>query len=207
MIRTLGMKSSEARSDAVNVAHVIDSCNVLGPGSRFAIWVQGCPLRCAGCINPELLPFRDATWMPVEELARKILDTSGIEGVTYGGGEPFVQAGALARLSGLVRAHGLSVMVYSGFTLRGLRRGCLPDTEALLAETDLLMDGPYRQELPTFRPWRGSDNQRLWALSDRYRQEVPTWNQPLAQQFEIHLSPNGGIDIVGIPPAEKTVYA
>ncbi|NCA71503.1 MAG: 4Fe-4S cluster-binding domain-containing protein, partial [Sphingobacteriia bacterium] len=29
----------------------------LGPGLRFALWVQGCPLRCPGCMTPDALPF------------------------------------------------------------------------------------------------------------------------------------------------------
>ena len=94
------------RPDAVNAAHIVRRCRVLGPGQRFVLWVQGCPLRCGGCHNPDFLAFRDATWMKVDELARLVLETGGIEGVTFVGGEPFAQAAALARLARQIRRGG-----------------------------------------------------------------------------------------------------
>ena len=63
------------------------------------------------------------------------------------------------------------------------------------------MDGPYRQELPTQKPWRGSDNQRLVALSARYSDRVDAWNQPLGQDFEIRMQADGTLEVLGIPPA------
>ena len=115
-----------SRPDAVNVAHVVERCRVLGPGERFVLWVQGCPLRCPGCHNPDFLAFRDATWLSVDSLNSRILDTSSIEGVTYVGGEPFAQAGALARLARAVRRSGLTVMAYSGYAIEELASGVLP---------------------------------------------------------------------------------
>jgi len=188
--------------DAVNVAHTVDRCRVLGPGERFVLWVQGCPLRCPGCHNPQFQPFRHATWFTVDDLEERILAVSGVEGATYVGGEPFAQAQALADLSRRIRAKGLSVMVYSGFKLEQLRRGVLPHARALLAETDLLLDGPYREHLPSNRPWRGSDNQRLIPLTQRYRDKVVEWDRPSGQQFEVHFDAAGGIEILGIPPKE-----
>ncbi len=191
-----------ARPDAVNVAHLVERCHVLGPGERFVLWVQGCPLRCPGCHNPQFQPFVDASWVSVDDLKAAVLAVKGIEGVTYVGGEPFAQAHALAELSRQLRAMGLTVMVYTGFTLEQLRQGALPYAEKLLAQTDLLLDGPYRQELPTQRPWRGSENQRLIALTERYRDRVAQWNEPTGQQFEIHFDGGGAIEILGIPPRE-----
>lgn len=191
-----------ARDDAVNVAHMVLRCRVLGPGDRFVLWVQGCPLRCPGCHNPQFLPFREALWMTVEELAVKIARVPRLEGVTYVGGEPFAQAQALAALSRVLRRSGLSVMTYSGYTLEELRAGHLHGADALLAETDLLLDGRYIQRLPTARPWRGSDNQRLIALSDRYRGRVEEWNRPTGQQFEVRVNETGQVEFLGIPPRD-----
>ena len=191
-----------SRPDAVNVDHVVDRCRVLGPGERFVVWVQGCPLRCPGCHNPAFQPFADNLWIPVDDLADRALATSGIEGVTYVGGEPFSQARALAALSRRVRSAGLSVMVFSGFTLAELRSGAVPFAGDLLDAADLLMDGRYERGMPTAKPWRGSDNQRLVSLSDRYAAEVDAWNRPVGQTFELRLSADGAVEALGIPPGD-----
>jgi anaerobic ribonucleoside-triphosphate reductase activating protein len=193
------------RRDAVNVAHLVERCRVLGPGERFVLWVQGCPLHCPGCHNPDFLPFRDATWIDVGTLFERIARVSSIEGVTFVGGEPFAQAGALASLSQRVRRIGLTVLVYSGYTYAELTSGRVPDAELLLAVADLLMDGPYLNDQPSQRLWRGSNNQRLIALSSRYADKVEAWNQPLGQAFEIRVSADGTLEILGIPPADLSV--
>jgi len=194
-----------SRPGAVNVAHGIERCHVLGPGERSVIWVQGCPLRCPGCHNPQFLPFVDATWMTIGELEGRILAVGGLEGVTFVGGEPFAQARALAALAQRVRRAGLSVMTYSGFTVEQLISGVEPYAMWLMYSTDLLMDGRYRQELPTQKPWRGSDNQRLIALSPRYANEVEAWNRPVGQDFEVRVRADGTLEVLGIPPAGLSV--
>jgi anaerobic ribonucleoside-triphosphate reductase activating protein len=193
-------RGEQSRPDAVNVAHVVERCHVLGPGERFVIWVQGCPLRCPGCHNPQYLPFVDATWMMIEELEGRILATTGIEGATFAGGEPFSQARALGVLAQRVRRAGMSVMTYSGYTLEELLSGVVPDAMWLLYSADLLLDGRYRRDLPTAKPWRGSDNQRLIGLSSRYASQVEAWNQPLGQDFEIRMQADGTLEVLGIPP-------
>jgi len=190
-----------SRPDAVNVAHLVERCRVLGPGERSVIWAQGCPLRCPGCHNPQYLPFVDAVWTTIEELERRILATTGIEGVTFVGGEPFAQARALGVLAQRIRRAGLSVMVYSGYTVEQLVSEIEPYAMWLLYSADLLMDGPYRRELPTQRPWRGSDNQRLIALSPRYANEVEAWNRSRGQGFEVRIRADGSLEVLGVPPA------
>lgn len=159
-----------ARADAVNVAEIVRRTGVEGPGERLALWVQGCPLRCAGCCNPHLLEFRDANWRAVDEVIAELVATPGIEGVTFLGGEPFSQAEALAKVARGVRAAGLSVMIFSGFTIEALRGKRAPaGAAALLAECDILVDGPYvASRASQDRRWIGSDNQRAHILTDRY---------------------------------------
>ena len=146
-----------------------------GPGWRVAIWVQGCVHRCTTqCLNPHFLDPKQGTEYPVETVAAAMQDAarSGIapaEGVTILGGEPFEQPAALAELLALLRPAGLSAMVYSGHTHEALMAMRRPDVDALLRQTDILADGPFVAELYDERlAWRGSSNQRLLCLTDRY---------------------------------------
>jgi anaerobic ribonucleoside-triphosphate reductase activating protein len=142
---------------------------VEGPGARFALWVQGCPMRCPGCCNPHLLPFEDAAWHPIEEVAAWITQAPDIEGVTLIGGEPFAQAEALAKVARRVQAAGLSVMAFTGYMMERLREDKPHGAASLLAACDIVVDGPYiAAQASRKRRYIGSDNQRVFILSDRY---------------------------------------
>ena len=165
----------------LNIAERVSCTEAEGPGRRYALWVQGCPLRCPGCCNPHMLEEKDATWISVDELAQDICNTPNIEGVTFIGGEPFAQAEGLAQLAQQVQAHGLSVMVFSGFTYEQLTRSVEPAYQRFLAHIDLLVDGPYIQaKHSTERRWIGSSNQNIRFLSERYahlREDKGGWDQ------------------------------
>jgi organic radical activating enzyme len=90
------------------------------------------------------------------------------EGISFSGGEPFLQASALALLAREVRRSGRSVVSYSGFTLQELQSGEVPDAAALLSELDILIDGPFVPAQAATLPWRGSSNQQIHFLTDRY---------------------------------------
>src|SRR5947199_3402964 len=105
---------------SVRVAMTVPCTEAEGPGRRFALWFQGCPLRCPGCCNPQMLPFEGGEEVPVSALAGLALaaaDRDGVEGITLLGGEPTAQARGASALARAVRESGLSVMVFSGFTL------------------------------------------------------------------------------------------
>ncbi|MGB8646362.1 MAG: 4Fe-4S single cluster domain-containing protein [Anaerolineae bacterium] len=173
-----------------------------GPGARYVLFVQGCSHRCTkDCLNPEYLAVRDKVLLPVEQVRDYVLMLQaqrGIEGVTFLGGEPFEQAIALAELASLLRQAGLSIMTYTGFTIEHIRRQALPGWLDLLAVTDLLVDGPFLPPLQsdTLR-WRGSSNQRLIFLSDRYSAaEIEA--QPIEKGFNIIVRPDGTVKISGL---------
>jgi len=169
----------------LNVALVVPRTEAEGPGVRFAVWAQGCPLRCPGCCNPEMLAFRPRQSMGWRELADRAL-AAGVEGVSLLGGEPFAQAAGLARVARMVRSGGLSVMVFSGYTLAELRVLPDPATAELLAQTDLLVDGRYLEARRSYsRRWIGSDNQVVHFLTNRYHPEDPRFSEP--NQVEIRF--------------------
>lgn len=187
----------KAMPDHVNVAMTVPRTEVEGPGARFALWVQGCPMRCPGCCNPHLLAFKDANWHPVDEVAAWITNTPDIEGLTLIGGEPFSQALALAKVATQVRAAGLSVMVFTGFLMEHLRSGKLPGAQALLDACDIVVDGPYMEgRASRKRRYIGSDNQRVFIFGDRYAalsgDGWPTQNDGLEMRWNgQQLSING----------------
>ncbi len=198
------MDHIEPAGDAVmlRVAQVVPCTEAEGPGRRFAVWLQGCPLRCPGCCNPEMLPFQGGQEIDVASLAGQVFraaEEQGVEGITLLGGEPMVQASGAAALAGRIRTAGLSVMVFSGYTLEEIREGSNPSALDLLARTDLLVDGPYRREEPELqRRWIGSANQRVHALSDRYRVDDPCWKK--RNTLELRLV-SGELTVNGFPAA------
>ena len=105
----------------LRVAQIVTDTEAEGPGRRFALWVQGCTLRCPGCCNPEMFAAEKGKQADSEALAAEALGIPGLEGVSLLGGEPGEQAEAVADFCERVRAGGLSVMLYSGYRLEELR--------------------------------------------------------------------------------------
>lgn len=156
----------------MQIAQVVPCTEAEGPGKRFALWFQGCPLRCPGCCNPEFLPFKGGTTRTLSEVVAEIRtarDESGIEGITLLGGEPTAHAVPALALAEAANDLGLSVMTFTGFTLEELQAKADPAVLALVARTDILVDGPYLRDQPdTTRRWIGSTNQRIHFLTPRY---------------------------------------
>ncbi|GMU63262.1 MAG: radical SAM protein [Myxococcaceae bacterium] len=184
----------------LRVAQMIPDTEAEGPGRRFALWVQGCTLRCPGCCNPEMFaPDRGGEVLEAADVARRVLETPGIEGLSVLGGEPFEQPRAVAEVCRTVRAGGRSVMVYSGYTLEELRARRAADVDALLGEIDLLADGRFEQDNPEQRRrWLGSANQRLHFFTARYREDDPRFFLP--NTVELRLA-GGKLTINGWPAA------
>jgi anaerobic ribonucleoside-triphosphate reductase activating protein len=170
--------------------------DVLGPGERAVVWVQGCSLHCPGCMVPE-------TWSPgggrpVEPaaLAAEILASGRVDGVTVSGGEPMEQPSAVADLLAPIRAVGKDVWVYSGYTLEELLARDDRDVDRVLSLVDVLVDGRYETARPEPGGYRGSANQRLVRLTGR---ALPPPGAP-PPRVQITLDQEGGLVVVGVPP-------
>ena len=180
----------------LNLAHTLARSAANGPGERFVLWVQGCPLGCPGCWNPDTWAFQRRDVRTVDDVVASILATEALEGVTLTGGEPFAQARPLAALAERVRMAGLSVFVFTGYELDELTR---PEHRALLAVADVVVAGRYVEaERTTGLPWRGSANQRVHFLSDRYG---PADLKEVAE-VEVHVDRHGTLTVTGFPAAE-----
>lgn len=180
----------------LNIMGYVDTSEVNGPGCRAVIWVQGCLRECPGCFNVESWSFEPNQLVAIDALVERILNNPRNEGVTFSGGEPFWQAPALADLAQKVKAHGLNVMSFTGFTLNQLRSEQAPaGSQALLDQLDILIDGPYVQSLAIHSPDSpvSSSNQRIHIFNPAFQDKI-TW---ASDQIEIHVLKDGSRIITG----------
>jgi anaerobic ribonucleoside-triphosphate reductase activating protein len=186
----------------IRIAAVLDVTEAEGPGTRFAVWVQGCSLRCPGCCNPHMFDAGAGTpILPDALLARLDGVRDRVEGVTLLGGEPFEQAAALLPFARGVRERGLSVVAFTGHRLDDLRADRPPGSRDLLAWVDLLVDGPFVESLPERdRRWSGSANQHFRFLTGRYSPGVETIAPGGPERtVELRLTPDGRLHRSGWP--------
>ena len=138
-----------------------------GPGFRYVIFTQGCPHHCVGCHNPESHPFTGGTPLALETVLAAFDENPLLSGVTFSGGEPFCQAAALLPIAKAMHARKKNVVTFTGYTYDALRAMHDPVVDALLSETDILVDGPYIEaERDLTLRFRGSRNQRVLTLRD-----------------------------------------
>lgn len=197
------MNSLPTGKEATNGARLrvhdfVPSSKANGPGERAVLWVQGCSLGCEGCFNPETHRRVGGKEVPVDGLVER-LDAlpSFIEGLTVSGGEPFQQRHAVEQLLRHVRTQtSLSVLVFTGYAWDEIQQ--MPDIEQILSCIDVLVAGRYNTEQRVAGELRGSANQTVHFLSDRYAQtdvrEVP--------QAEVVIEPDGEVTLSGIDPLE-----
>jgi len=182
----------------VRIHRFLPQTEAEGPGRRACLWVQGCQRHCPGCFN-------QATWDPsagnvvaVDQLFAWITEAPNIEGVTFVGGEPFLQAEPLAVLGARCQTQGLSVVTFTGYTLGELMLANLPHWQALLKVTDLLLAGPYEADRQDFsRPWVGSRNQEFLFLTPRYR-HLEKALESIPNHLELRVGALGEISMNGL---------
>ena len=192
----------------LRVADRVASTLAEGPGVRYAIWLQGCSLRCAGCCNPALLDPAGGSLVSVAALLGELAAERGaIEGVSVLGGEPFDQAAALAAFVSGARALGLGTIVFTGFTLEELRARRDAATDAVLDDTDLLIDGPFvAGASERLRRFVGSANQRFHYLTDRYDPSIERATETTPDfTVEVEIRPEGTTTLHGWPEALESL--
>lgn len=180
----------------LNLMGYVDESEVNGPGCRAVIWVQGCLRECPGCFNPDSWSFEINQLMSVDELVEKITSNPRNEGVTFSGGEPFWQAPALANLARKLKAKGLNVMSFTGFTLERLQSEYAPaGSEDLLSQLDILIDGPYLQSqaVNSADSTVSSSNQRVHVFNPLLKDQI-TW---ASDQTEVHVLKDGSRIVTG----------
>jgi len=149
----------------LNIHAIIPATRVNGPGSRMAVFFQGCARACAGCFNPDTHGFEPRELMSVDEVMAR-LPAAQVEGITVSGGEPFMQPEGLYGLLGEARRRGLSTVVYTGFRIEELDS---PPARSCMGLIDVHVDGAYEEDRAERTLLaRGSSNQRFHFLTGRY---------------------------------------
>jgi len=180
----------------LNIMGYIDESEVNGPGCRAVVWLQGCLRECPGCFNVESWSFEINQLISIDSLAQKILSNPRNTGVTFSGGEPFWQAPALSSLARQLKAAGLNVMSFTGFTLEKLQSESAPaGTQELLTQLDILIDGAFVESKAINSPNSpvSSTNQRVHVFNPALQDQI-NW---ASDQIEIHVLKDGSRIITG----------
>lgn len=186
----------------LNVASRLPCTEAEGPGRRAALWAQGCNKRCRGCCNPGYLQLVERELVSTSSVLDWLANTHHVhdlEGVTFLGGEPMLQAQGLAVVAQGAQSLGLSVMVFSGYTKTELDAMQLPGVDQLLRYTDVLVDGPYEASLPEIsRRWVGSTNQQFHYLTERYDAQIEK-RDAVERLIEVRINSDGTVFVNGWP--------
>lgn len=158
--------------------------------------MQGCTLGCPGCFNPTTHDAAGGRVVEVAELADEMAraQSLGSEGLSLSGGEPLQQADAAVALLDAARALGMSTLAFSGYTLDEIR--ALPRGADVLARLDVLIDGRYVSTERLASGLRGSANQQIQRLTERYAMS-DIEATPVA---EVRISATGEAILTGVNP-------
>ena len=150
-----------------------------GPGLRYVIFTQGCLHQCPHCHNAESWELNAGKEFSVKQIIRLIKQQKKTKrGVTFSGGEPFLQAAELAEVALAARQLGWDVVTYTGFTWEELIADNTDGIQALLAASDILIDGRYIHKLRSTKlQFRGSSNQRMIDIAKTQQSgRIVLWN-------------------------------
>lgn len=183
----------------ISLSRIHFPVTTLGPGNRIGIWMQGCSIRCPGCISAD-------TWAAGrgQTTVEQVLLTMAnwflnADGVTISGGEPFDQADALCELLRGIRSHTKAdILVFSGYPVESISK----PLEGMTGLIDALISDPYEIEAPQTKALRGSDNQRLHLLTSLGRNRLSSYERPIGaedRRFDLMMGQNGDVWMAGIP--------
>lgn len=124
--------------------HSLESFGTVdGPGVRFVVFVQGCPMRCAYCHNPDTWEMNGGTLMEPSEIIEQYERNKGFYtdgGLTVTGGEPLMQIDFLIELFTLAKEKGIHTCIdTSGIAFNPNNQPYVEKVNKLLPLTDLIM--------------------------------------------------------------------
>ncbi len=160
---------------------VFSGGTVDGPGIRFVAFMQGCPLRCKYCHNPDSWLLTDGEERTVWDLTQEILRYKSYYGekggLTVSGGEPLLQIDFVTELLKSVKSYGINTAVdTSGYTFNPNDPDCVKKHENLDNFVDLyLLDikhidddkhkeltGVHNKNTLAYAKWLSERGKRIW---------------------------------------------
>ena len=135
--------------------HSIQSLGTVdGPGVRFVVFAQGCPLRCKCCHNPDTWELNAGTEYSPEDIVKKVLGYKEYfgekGGITISGGEPLLQAEFCYEVFKLCHAEGINTCLdTSGIILSEATKKLLSETDRVLLDVKYTNDEQYQENVGT----------------------------------------------------------
>lgn len=175
------------------VARILYPVEVLGPGKRIGIWFCGCIHKCKGCSNPELWEIQEKYETSLDNimtLIHGIAKTNDIDGFTITGGDPFLQYEDLCLFTSELSKISDDILVYTGYTLDELKG-------KKLKNISILIDGRYIEELNDNSLLRGSSNQIIHIINEKFREKYESYFNVAINQIQ-NFSMLDGFISVGI---------
>lgn len=155
----------------MNVLSINKETFVDGVGARLSVYFSGCNHRCKNCHNPYSWDANEgkAITFYLDEIFNELQSNFMLNGITLSGGDPFYNPKDLLlflkwlRNAILLTNPNLTIWVYTGYLFEYLIT--TSEYKECLYYIDVLVDGPYDENLPPAR-YRGSSNQRLILVQD-----------------------------------------
>lgn len=183
---------------SLELASVIPISEANGPGPHFTIWVQGCPLKCQGCFNPQTHDPDGGYSRTISSLVQEIKvywKQKKIRGVTVTGGEPVQQINSVTNLLKEIKSIGeIGTIVLTGYNQNELQS--VSGFDRLRQYTDVFISGRFLHEKKLQKGIRGSTNKEILIYSTFYQKDEFDLIPPL----EVITHSDGSISITGIKP-------
>ncbi len=151
-----------------------------GPGIRFVVFLQGCPLRCRYCHNPDTWDKNKGTVITAEEILgeyNKNRDFYKRGGITVTGGEPLLQIDFVTELFRKAKQQSIHTCLdTSGITFKRESDGLKAKFDELIKHTDLVMLDIKHIDPENHRALTGADNKNIIDFA-AYLEEnnIPVW--------------------------------
>ena len=161
--------------------HSLESFGTVdGPGVRYVVFVQGCPMRCAYCHNPDTWSFDAGTLYSPEEILERYRRNAPYYkegGLTVTGGEPLMQVDFLLDLFTLAQKEDIHTCIdSSGIAFNPDDKEWMAKLDQLLEVTDLIMLDIKHIEPEHHRKLTGHSNAKILAFAEYLSQkQVPVW--------------------------------
>lgn len=141
-----------------------------GIGVRTTVFFQGCDFHCLGCHNEITHDKTKGKLVTAFDVYHEIYGSKLANGVTFSGGEPFLQEEALLVLAKICKTKGRHITIYTGHEVGELLTICLAEKAKLRREilqyADVVITGRFIQKLKTLeKPFVGSSNQEIYELA------------------------------------------